>query len=364
MARIRSIKPELRTSITVTAWPMDVRYFFVLLWGYLDDYGRGVDDELLIASDCFPRDRNVTPDVVDGWLELMADAGPICRYEVDGRHYLHCPSWSEHQRPQHPAKPRIPPCPDDEPDDFKEWREKNPQRIRTRSRKSREGLTRISTAFSGASPKGSGGPLEGVVDASEGRVTVLHSVGPNGPVQLVNAAGQSAYGEPREDFLTPYGDPTETLTPEQGAGSREQGSRENNTSVILEADPQAHRDDVEQACTLLADLIEANGSRRPAITKQWRDSARLMLDRDHRTLTEVLGAIRWSQTDDFWRGNVLSMPTLRKQYDRLRLAAQRGRVHAALAPTGTDGRTLSTADRRVADAVALAARLAAEENQQ
>lgn len=33
-----------------------------------------------------------------------------------------------------------------------------------------------------------------------------------------------------------------------------------------------------------------------------------------------------------------------------------------LAATGTDGRTLSTADRRVADAVALSARLAAEEN--
>lgn len=95
--------------------------------------------------------------------------------------------------------------------------------------------------------------------------------------------------------------------------------------------------DVEQACTLLADLIEANGSRRPEITQRWRDAARLMIDRDHINLADVLGAIHWCQQDEFWRANVLSMPTLRKQYDRLRLAAQRGRA-TTLAPTGTDAR--------------------------
>ena len=32
MARIRSIKPEMRTSITVSLWPREVRYFFILLF--------------------------------------------------------------------------------------------------------------------------------------------------------------------------------------------------------------------------------------------------------------------------------------------------------------------------------------------
>ena len=41
MARIRSIKPELRTSLTAAEWPREVRYFWVLLWGYLDDHGYG-----------------------------------------------------------------------------------------------------------------------------------------------------------------------------------------------------------------------------------------------------------------------------------------------------------------------------------
>ncbi|MBK3595779.1 hypothetical protein, partial [Streptomyces sp. MBT51] len=83
------------------------------------------------------------------------------------------------------------------------------------------------------------------------------------------------------------------------------------------------RDDVEQACAALANAIEANGSKRPTITKTWRREARLLIDRDGRSLDQVLTAIAWCQADTFWRGNVLSMPKLRAKYDQLRLAAQR-----------------------------------------
>jgi hypothetical protein len=31
--------------------------------------------------------------------------------------------------------------------------------------------------------------------------------------------------------------------------------------------------------------------------------------------------IRWCQADEFWRGNILSMPKLREKYDQLRLKA-------------------------------------------
>lgn len=86
------------------------------------------------------------------------------------------------------------------------------------------------------------------------------------------------------------------------------------------------RADVEGLCRHLADRIEANGSKRPVITAKWRDAARLLLDRDARTVEQVTRAIDWCQDDDFWRANVLSMPKLREQYDRLRLAAQRAGV--------------------------------------
>ncbi|MFE9949334.1 hypothetical protein ACFYRJ_17585 [Streptomyces sp. NPDC005531] len=101
------------------------------------------------------------------------------------------------------------------------------------------------------------------------------------------------------------------------------------------------RPDVEQACSLLADLMEANGCRRPAITKDWRDAARLLIDKDGVALDDVLGAIRWSQADSFWRSNILSLPKLRKQYDALRLQAERGRVQAGpqTAPRDTNHMT-------------------------
>jgi hypothetical protein len=81
------------------------------------------------------------------------------------------------------------------------------------------------------------------------------------------------------------------------------------------------RPDVEELCSLLADLIEANGSKRPAITKAWRDEARRMLDIDKRELDKARNLIRWSQADSFWRKNILSMPKFRQKYDQLRLAA-------------------------------------------
>lgn len=122
MARIRSVKPALRTSAVVAAWPREVRYAFVLLWGYLDDKGRGLDVPKGIAGDLFPLDDDVTPKKMDTWLTMMTRGfngrpGPVCRYEVAGRRYLHTVNVQEHQRPNRPTPSVLPPCPLHEPPD-------------------------------------------------------------------------------------------------------------------------------------------------------------------------------------------------------------------------------------------------------
>jgi hypothetical protein len=116
MARMRMVKKELRTSELIASWPIEQRYFFVMLLGYLDDKGRGLDIPRQIAADCFPHDEKVTPAKVDGWLNKMlrnlrGELGPICRYQVDGRRYLHAVNWSEHQKPNRPTPTQHPPCP-------------------------------------------------------------------------------------------------------------------------------------------------------------------------------------------------------------------------------------------------------------
>lgn len=132
MARIRSIKPELRTDLTVAEWPIPARYAWVLLWGYLDDCGRGLDDIRLLKADLFPLDADVTPKKLDGWLERMAEETrldhppPLCRYDVNGVNYLHATRWHLHQRISHRTPSRWPPCPKHEANfrsDSGEWPE-------------------------------------------------------------------------------------------------------------------------------------------------------------------------------------------------------------------------------------------------
>lgn len=90
--------------------------------------------------------------------------------------------------------------------------------------------------------------------------------------------------------------------------------------------PEPPRPDVERICAYLADAIAENGSKRPNITKTWRDEGRRLLDLDGRTEAEVLRAIDWCQRGEsakamFWRPNVMSMPKLRAKFDQMRLQA-------------------------------------------
>lgn len=140
MARIRSVSPDLRISETCAAWDREVRYAWVLLWGYLDDYGIGLDNAKLIAADCFPLDDDVDSEVMEDWLRVFAEDGSICRYEHDGKRYLHALNWSEYQKPQHPGKRRLPPCPEHESAGHAEWTESH---VRP-SGKSHEGLVNVS----------------------------------------------------------------------------------------------------------------------------------------------------------------------------------------------------------------------------
>lgn len=111
MARIRSIKPVAFTSESMAAVSVEARWTFAGLWTYCDDEGFGRADPRLIKGQIWPLDDDVFPDDVDGYLKELEREQMICRFEHDGRWYLHVPSWCHHQSIQKPTASKFPVCP-------------------------------------------------------------------------------------------------------------------------------------------------------------------------------------------------------------------------------------------------------------
>jgi hypothetical protein len=101
-------------------------------------------------------------------------------------------------------------------------------------------------------------------------------------------------------------------------------------------------------CRRLAELMLANDPKAKVEpeSKRWLDAARLLVDSDGRHFEEALAVLEWSQQDEFWRTNVLSMPTFRKQYPRLRMRwrAERQGAAAVLAVSRENQPPASTAE--------------------
>jgi hypothetical protein len=179
MARIRSVKPEMRRSLTVSAWPIPVRWTFVGLLGYLDDYGRGLDECRLVKAELYPLDDDMTARRVDQHLAMIA-TGPLCRYKAAGQSYIHIPSWEEHQRVSHPSPSRIPPCPlHDSPETLPKDSGAAPERLRPSRAPAEQGAG-----------KGAGSREQG----REAAPTVLPPASPNGTalIPVVESLNQRA----------------------------------------------------------------------------------------------------------------------------------------------------------------------------
>jgi hypothetical protein len=78
-------------------------------------------------------------------------------------------------------------------------------------------------------------------------------------------------------------------------------------------------------CNLLADLMVSNGVKRPTISGKWVGDIDKLIRIDEKTVEQVEAAIRWSQADSFWSSNIHSPAALRKQYEKMRLQAQRSK---------------------------------------
>ena len=118
MARIRTIKPDAFMSDSLSRVPRGVRWTFAGLWTYLDDEGRGRDDVRLIKAALYPLDDDVALSTLTEDLKHLESVGCICRYEVDGKAFIHAPNWEDHQRVSHPTASKLPRCTRHDPEPF------------------------------------------------------------------------------------------------------------------------------------------------------------------------------------------------------------------------------------------------------
>jgi len=88
---------------------------------------------------------------------------------------------------------------------------------------------------------------------------------------------------------------------------------------------------------LLIDLMQENDPNSAIIKRltpkrqdEWINQCRLLREADGRSSEEIEAIIRFSQTDDFWKSNILSMPKLRKQFPQLFLKAKKSDKFAGI----------------------------------
>ena len=90
---------------------------------------------------------------------------------------------------------------------------------------------------------------------------------------------------------------------------------ETNTSDSADAEP---RPDIESVLDRIDQHCEAHDFKKPNRTKANVNAARLMLDKDERTLDQVNWIMDWVTSHHFWAPNIRSAAKLREQFDQLK----------------------------------------------
>ncbi len=128
-----------------------------------------------------------------------------------------------------------------------------------------------------------------------------------------------AHGAPPINRTTDTDNYTDsTYVPDADASAPESAPKKRVRKKANTDDP---RPDVDKLCFRFVELLVENECRKPEITKEWRDAARLMLDKDGRQLDKAIALLEWTQHHSWWKSRVMSMPKFRIQYDALRMQA-------------------------------------------
>lgn len=296
MPRIRTIKPDFWMNEDVAEWSRDTRLVFLGLLTYCQDHGVGSANVRRLASQILPMDDPAeASEIIRRALDESSHTGQVVLYEHDGRPLYWVAKFKEHQRVDRPGKCDLP-------------------------------------------------------------LPTPHQVASSARREVTPAPVLTSEDEPRLTLVEDSTNDRRTLVPVVERSGRE--GEETTSSSLVTSDKPA-RPDVEALCHRLHEkLVETDYKPLPKITDQWRQQARLLLDKDERQHEQAMRLIAWALDNEFWSTNIASMGKFRQQYPKLLAAAQR--EHARQNPQARTGPTRH--DQRVLSALALAEKYQREED--
>lgn len=130
----------------------------------------------------------------------------------------------------------------------------------------------------------------------------------------------------RESQRRPSGTGTGRTEGHQQASDPPDPTRPDPTRTNIEeakaSSPEVEdRPDIDRVIQTFSDMLKANDIKhKPGQT--WRNSARLLIDRDGYTPDQIIYVAKFATTDEFWKSNVLSLPKLREKFEALKIKAQ------------------------------------------
>lgn len=131
-------------------------------------------------------------------------------------------------------------------------------------------------------------------------------------------------GRPRKDAQEQPQETQEDSEPEPDKPKRQKRVTGQNETIAQEQPEKTFSEDVIILTGLLVDRIKANNpNAKVSDINKWRDSIRLMIDSDNYSYEQILKMIEFSQSDEFWKSNILSSKKLREKAGTLVIQMRR-----------------------------------------
>jgi hypothetical protein len=112
MARLRNrqLKATFWTDGELLRWHRDKRWVYQSVWDMAEDSGCVEDDpfEWKLTAWGSPLDVDMTVEVIEQYRDEFVAAHKLVPYEAEGKRYLFCKNFHQHERPRNPQSPDLP----------------------------------------------------------------------------------------------------------------------------------------------------------------------------------------------------------------------------------------------------------------